>query len=786
MKSRDLASEPKNLRHFNTIVQKAALRAAGGLLVLALTTAPAAAFESFEHQDAGDVGARAAFAGSERLHPSLALPWRDPHGRVLVGAYPTRADSPGPAIGAGRNLQGLTFGELVAIYADVVDQGGGQMTPALEQMAASTDQQIQGYRIAIGRTFSGHFNPNDPITKGRGLELLSVNASHFTQEAVSTYLRWHRIAIAEAAEAARTGDLTHLWRALHTDALGAHSLTDLFAPGHSVLDRAESLELQKDFDLYNQMAGGGMVGTLAFIKANAKSWLFDPTGLRRLWNKLKGAALALFTGFLHDSYNSNGAWLYSLDRPQGWQAYGDGGYGKSRENLELVRLAAYRTVRNLLDVYVIFKTRVDPARHKEAVAAAQQDPAFFDALRLVPTAYRGAQRFAPRRSVGDWAALFAAVTNKLVGYGAGALGRDGFLKQQKVQAGETLQRGLVLETLNSPVSLHRYLTPGPLNYSPARAPIDLSTRTHPFNPVVVGLHVTARFSIRKVPFNGVVKEIYGALARVAFVSGGENWARIDELSPGAPKDLPAPTAPNHEWKLGDRVRAPLYTPYDLYNGTVRAVYGKLVYVEFDTKDVGWALGLRCRNATRTRIPAALHPRRLVQPLVEIMDRAGQSMLGVTGYAWLRDTLDGILTRTADRVKQGAQVVSAWFQDGIMALRGSTNADVKKLARSLVDGVVREAEIMASEFRSNVNVEDMRAHPELASAVSGAWGRLTKDISTMAARSMEKGIAKVRRWNPVNAKKRRAAVDTFSRAFAAESGRVGAQLTAHARALGLLK
>ena len=749
-------------------------------LVLALT-APAAAFESFEHQDAGDVGARAAFKGIERLHPSLALPWRDSKGRVLVGS-----NTAGPAIAAGRELQALTFGELVAIYADVVDQGGGQMTPALDQMAASSSHEIQNYRVAIGRTFDGGFDPNDPITKGRGLELLSVNASHFTKEAVKTYLHWHRLDIAEAAEAARSGDLSHLWRALHTDALGAHSLTDLFAPGHSVLDRKESIDLQQEFDRYNQVSGGGMVGTLTFVKSNLKSWIFDPNGLRLLWSKLKGAAMAVFTGFLHDSYNSNGAWLYSLEKPQGWQAYGDSGYGKSLENLELVRAAAYRTLKSLLDVYVIFKTRVAPERFKEAVAAAQQDPMFFDALRLVPTAYRSAQRFEQPKTIGQWAALFAAVMNKMKGYGAGALGRDGFLKMQRAQAGNTLHRAMVLEVLDSSVSIRKFLTAGPRDLTPAHPPIDLSTRTHPFNPVVIGLHVVAPFSTRKTPFNGVVREIYGGLARVAFASGGENWAPLEALSPGAPKALPAPTAPNHIWKVGARVRAPLATPYDLYNGTVRAVYGKLVHVEFDTKDIGWALGLRCRNATATLIPAALHPRALLKPLAESMDKLGESLLGVTGYAWLRDTLDGLVTRTADRVKQGLSTIAGWAGDAAIALRGPKTTDLRGLAKKLVDSLVTETEIMASEFRAGVNMDDMKAHPELVRAVSGAWQRLIKDVSTLSARSMQQGIEKVRRWYPTSTKKRAAGVNFFNQAYAAESGRILAQLKHHAQALGIAR
>jgi hypothetical protein len=739
------------------------------LLVFCCVSLPsgALAFSSHEHQDAGDVGARAAFSNLEALHPNLRLPWRDRSGRVLVSAQ-----AGGPAFASGQNLRGLSFGELIAIYADYIDEGAGKTTPAFDQMMSTSDESLIGILTSIGRR-PGLHGKKDPTAATRQYELLAVNQRHFSDDALMTYLAWHREALTLAAKAARSGDLSLLFRAIHLDALGCHSLTDLFSTGHSILDRDASLEMQREFDALNAARGGGVEGTIAYIRGNVRRLLLDPRALRQLFAKLKGAGIALFTGFLHESYNANGATAFSVDTPRGWQTFGDSYYGKSLENVRATRTAVFRSLRAILVAYADFKTRVAPERFDEALAAVRADPRYFGALRLVPIAYRGAQRFVPPKGPLDWVKVFAAALARVKGYGSEAFGRRGGMKMAAPQTGSTAYRGLVLRTLEAPASLARHFAPG-VRAVALRDP-DLRTSTIPFNPVVTGLEVTAPFSNRQTKFRGVVREIYGSLARIAYKSGVENWVRVDQISAGAPP-LAAPSAPNHKWKVGDRVRAPFRTAEDLVNGVVREVYGKLVRVDFVTSDSGWALGLRTRHEKPSLIPPALHPRRLMLGALGAIDRVGKSLLGDSVYAWLRDSVDVIGTRLSDKALRVWSSIEGLFSDAVhMFHRDCIRAHVPTLAAKLAREVAAETEIASSEFWGRVDVPSLAVSSTARHTVRQAWARVLTDLGTLQTRLGEDGAKKVARWYPMNAKKRAAAVAVFQRAFAAECQKLAAVL-----------
>ena len=746
------------------------------LLLASFALAPAArGFEGWEHQDSGDAAAHFALTGLERLDPSLALPWKDRSGRILVSQTPI-----GPRVAAGQLYRGVAFGELVAMYADVVDQGAGHVQSAFDQLMGSTDQQLIGFETAIGRTFTGFFSTKDPALHGRGLELLAVNQTHFADDAFKAYVMWHQRALQLAATAGATGDLSQLWKALHLDALAQHSLTDLFATGHMVLDRDASLALQKGFDALNASHSNGAEGTLAFLRENIKSFIFNPTMFKLFWDKLRGGAMSIFTGLLHDSFNSNGAQVASYDVPAGWQAYGDSFYGKSPQNVLYARNAAYRSLRTLFDAYLAFRNRVDLKRFTEASNALLLDPTYFSALRLVPIRYQGAQRFLQPVGLG-WMRLFAAAFNKFAGYGAESLGAAGLLPMAPKVSGLTPYKPLIDALLSSKTRLRGFYARGA--EVAAQPGPDLSVQSVPYSALIVGLGVSAPFSSRKVLVRGVVDELYGSLARISYYSGGGNYARLDQLTPSGPATLPAPTAPNHTWKVGDKVSAPFRTDADMLNGVVTVVYGKLVGLRFVTGDTGWALGLRCHPAEPSSIPDEYQPRRLIKPLINKIDTAGQQLLGATGYAWLRDVVNRVGTKLADRAIALYNKTRDLFSDALhMTHSDCIERHVPDLAHRLSQGVVNETEIAAAEFWGRIQPQDLAASPDLHSAAESAWKQLMGDVTTLLTRVMDQGQKKVATWYPISKTHRAAAVLRFQQAYAADGVRVTALLTKYGQLL----
>ncbi|AKQ68284.1 hypothetical protein A176_005196 [Myxococcus hansupus] len=102
-----------------------------------------------------------------------------------------------------------------------------------------------------------------------------------------------------------------------------------------------------------------------------------------------------------------------------------------------------------------------------------------------------------------------------------------------------------------------------------------------------GAKVKAPLGKRKKQ-KATVLEVYGKLAKLRFADTNIGWALLKDVEPqGAvshpPKDDTCSAA------VGDRVQARWSTARTFTNGTVDEVYGKLAHIQFDDKDVDWAV-----------------------------------------------------------------------------------------------------------------------------------------------------------------------------------------------------
>lgn len=151
-------------------------------------------------------------------------------------------------------------------------------------------------------------------------ELLIDNSDHFSNNAQEAYQIGHTLALKEAAEAGRKGDLEGLKRAYAIDAFACHFLTDLFASGHIRNQRGE-LEIF-------------LVSKLGFEKNFAK--------------KLAG----ILTGAQHEQDGRQGLNVCNKKGEQ-WRAYGDGYFfaPKNAENREKAIAATQASADEIYQVY---------------------------------------------------------------------------------------------------------------------------------------------------------------------------------------------------------------------------------------------------------------------------------------------------------------------------------------------------------------------------------------------------------------------------------------------------
>jgi hypothetical protein len=116
--------------------------------------------------------------------------------------------------------------------------------------------------------------------------------------------------------------------------------------------------------------------------------------------------------------------------------------------------------------------------------------------------------------------------------------------------------------------------------------------------VSVGQKVQAPWSAKQNYYPGTVREIYGKLARIDFDDGDKGWVLVSAMDPpGKPKKDPSKSS--SKFSDGDKVSCPWSQSGSFYPGKVSEVYGKLVHIDFDDGDKGWALANKCKAKLET-------------------------------------------------------------------------------------------------------------------------------------------------------------------------------------------
>ena len=359
-------------------------RLAAVVLAASVLVAPAAiGYEYWEHRYISESAASAAFAAFDAEYP---LPWNDAEGGAWIrwkdGVKGGDVEVWTSADANAKGHWGTSFGHLVGIYADwILD------VPTLREH--TTAERLTALRGKEKLVFSGKL---DTLFRG-GLEFLrdaAVNESHFSSIAVLTYVDHHHRAIKLAYDAAwmkkagrATDSVANLAEAIHYEALGVHSLTDLFAPGHLMEDRQQAIaeilhsettvlkgiirgaSVDKDtHDKFNQL--GLYVRSYDAYKANQETgWL------------ARGDGCLSQAGPDYKCAKNYEALTKTLGRPQkyGWA---------NPDGLGMARRAVARSVMKLLTAYKDFQ---DGKTWEEV----NQSFDYYSALSFVPVQYQKAQ-----------------------------------------------------------------------------------------------------------------------------------------------------------------------------------------------------------------------------------------------------------------------------------------------------------------------------------------------------------------------------------------------------------
>lgn len=413
-------------------------------LALLLVAGPASAFCTFEHREAGGRGFAAALEAYQQLHgrsplvdeqghPLAGLQQRSPEEREptdLALLQSTDTDQKGPAdpgseavdtkifagLEANRPVGHFTFGQLVGIYADY-----RKSVDELNDPAQTPPKSVAALKsIAATGDYARY-----PAEESRMLALAYVNASHFSAEAVRTYVRLHREALEQAGRGPQ-----ELWRALHTEALALHSLTDLFATGHILADRSRTMQqLARDEEerrlLLERAEHRSVKGALASF-------------YHRLHATTEDEKARLLYGFYanvnHNGLNYHGATLTNLHGDT-WRGYGDhryrlidGGEEKTTRQREVMKEAVKTSV---LAIFEAAHGRPPPPGHDCA------------ALQFIPVRYQNAVT-----NEDIWnepaAVLKAAIKRNIHITSDGGL-RSSLLKPKPLPDGEVSYRDYVVE-----------------------------------------------------------------------------------------------------------------------------------------------------------------------------------------------------------------------------------------------------------------------------------------------------------------------------------------------------
>jgi len=339
--------------------------------MILLFAAPALGFVPPEHKRIADAGAARALA-------SAGLPWK--HGDrawVKASASPradgavwleARGDDPIAAMPGAKGTPVLvwagdakagdwfTFGDLVAIYGDMREKvacdpaasacrfGKTRSSHARLRELAKNGRNLPGGKTTEEAIAAAAAKVTDADTRG-AVAILFRNGNHFSTRGVQRYAEMHRAALASAQKAGQSGDLRWLWAALHQEAAGLHSLTDLFALGHMVVHRHDS-------------------GSMARL-------------------------LSIRDGLVHNAFNKAGATVANLAEPnRKWRAFGDhklvARVGRRILNPDQGPMAV-RAVETALKT-VLHAWEAARARRRPDPA-----PRPFEALRLLPICIQDAQ-----------------------------------------------------------------------------------------------------------------------------------------------------------------------------------------------------------------------------------------------------------------------------------------------------------------------------------------------------------------------------------------------------------
>jgi len=159
----------------------------------------------------------------------------------------------------------FTFGDLVAIYGDYrravfcKNNGGKEQCLLNDDLASPNTKMALAHqrRFARGEVApmgaAGNALQNseyddkayDERLTWWGDEMMRIansNDWHFSGRAMDWYVGSHLQALHFASRAAAENQPGFLWQAIHWEANGLHSLTDLFAPGHMIVDREGSVD----------------------------------------------------------------------------------------------------------------------------------------------------------------------------------------------------------------------------------------------------------------------------------------------------------------------------------------------------------------------------------------------------------------------------------------------------------------------------------------------------------------------------------------------------------------
>jgi len=448
--------------------------------ILPAVSSPVHAFNPEEHKFLGDLGSeRAAKVVRTAIGKQTLIKFDHKPGEVRVvvrGRIPKEARFKGSFaprkaenevkkpllvwVGAADRSTGewFTFGDLVSLYGDfrriitcdanVANSDCRLMDPP-QPLPANYDEQsftsqrykamkdlAQGWNFWDAHRLSSQASAvaitNRGVIEGKNhrgawsdefYKIAKGNHWHFGPTALKWYVAMHRQAfflMSKAAAAKNADDRQRLiWKALHYEGHALHSLTDLFAPGHVMVDRYETT---------HKLLSGNKQQNAPFPKWQANIWKTTFSGGRpgdrllkkpvfRAVNKASDNDLNVITGpnsntvrnaryesNFHNKFNAAGAEARNLKSgPNGprfsspqphsslpgvWRAFGDGNLYTYKKNRLLnpgqgkwAQAAVEDSIRSLFSGYQAVRQGGDPIKLSMA-------PALFDALADIPIEMR--------------------------------------------------------------------------------------------------------------------------------------------------------------------------------------------------------------------------------------------------------------------------------------------------------------------------------------------------------------------------------------------------------------